>query len=326
MGGEFVTGKISFILSVLLALGAFVGLLLCPEASAGGARTGLILCSGVIIPSLFPFVVLANLFLEMGLPNRVGLFFAPVSKKLGISGAGSVAFVLGLLSGYPLGAITVSEMYSKGALKKSEAEWLLGFCDNSGPAFIISVAGSAVFKSVAIGFFLYGVHIFAAVLTGFILKSRKARYSSEYLPVRSLGFAAAFTSSVKRATGTIVTVCGFVVFFSVLVGLMDANGAFSSLAGFLSSHFGTELHFSRSLLTGILELSTGTSSMLGLSANAINLALCSFLLGWGGICVHAQASAVISEGGLSPARHTFGKLLHGFLSALITLIAFPLFF
>lgn len=320
------TGKISFILSVFLALGAFVGLLLCPEASAGGARTGLILCSGVIIPSLFPFVVLANLFLEMGLPNRIGKFLSPLSKKVGISGAGSVAFILGLLSGYPLGAITVSEMYSKGALKKREAEWLLGFCDNSGPAFIISVAGSAVFHSVAIGFFLYGVHILSALLSGFILRSRRHGFSSEYLPVSTSDFAAAFTSSVKRATGTMVTVCGFVVFFSVLVGLLDANGAFSSLSGFISSHCGAELHFSRSLLTGILELSTGTSSMLGLSANAKNLALCSFLLGWGGICVHAQASAVIREGGLSPARHTFGKLLHGILSALITLITFPLFF
>ncbi len=320
------TGKISFILSVFLALGAFFGLLLCPEASAGGARTGLLLCSGVIIPSLFPFIVLANLFLEMGLPNRVGMFFTPISKKLGISGAGSVAFILGLVSGYPLGAITVSEMYSKGAFKKHEAEWLLGFCDNSGPAFIISVAGSAVFKSVGIGFFLYGVHILAAVLTGLILKSRESGYSTAFFPPSSTGFAAAFTNSVKHATGTMVTVCGFVVFFSVLVGLLDFNGAFSSLAGFLSSHFGTELHFSRSLLTGILELSTGTSSMLGLSANAKNLALCSFLLGWGGICVHAQASAVIREGGLSPVRHTFGKLLHGFLSALITLIAFPMFF
>ena len=326
MGGVFVSKNISFILSVFLALGAFIGLLLCPEASAGGARTGLLLCSGVIIPSLFPFVVLANLFLEMGLPNRVGTLFAPISKRLGISGAGGVAFILGLVSGYPLGAITVSEMYSKGALKKQEAEWLLGFCDNSGPAFIISVAGSAVFNNVGIGFFLYGVHILAAILTGIILKNKKYAHSAEYSPLSSIDFAGAFTNSVKRATGTMVTVCGFVVFFSVLVGLLDANGAFSSLAGLLSANFGTELHFSRSLLTGILELCTGTSSMLGLSANAMNLALCSFLLGWGGISVHAQASAVIREGGLSPVRHTFGKLLHGVLSALITLIMYSVFF
>ena len=110
------------------------------------------------------------------------------------------------------------------------------------------------------------------------------------------------------------------------VRVLDAFGTLSSLTGQISSFFGTELHFSRSLLTGLLELGTGTSSMLGLRANAVNLALCSFIIGWGGISVHAQAAAVIKEGGLSTARHTFGKLLHGGLSALITFLTYPIFF
>lgn len=319
--------KFSFILSVLLALSAFIGLILCPAASAGGARTGLLLCSGVIIPSLFPFMVLANLFLELGLPHRLGQVLAPVMKKLfGVSGAGSAAFILGVSGGYPLGAITISEMYSNGVLKKKEAEHLLSFCDNSGPAFIVSVAGSAVFGSVEIGFFLYGVHIFAALLTGILLRNKAKNFSPVSLPITAISFSGAFTNSIKRAAATIVTVCGFVVFFSVLVGLLDSSGTLSLLSGDISAHLGTELHFSRSLLTGFLELGTGTSSMLGLSTNAENLALCSFIIGWGGISVHAQASAVISEGGLNPARHTLGKLLHGGLSALITLFAYPIFF
>lgn len=326
MRGGGVTRKISFIISLFLALNAFFGLLLCPAASSGGARAGLLLCSGVIIPSLFPFIVLGNLFLEMGLPHRVQRLFAPLTKKLGISGAGSVAFFLGIASGYPVGAITVSEMYGKGAIQKREAEWLLSFCDNSGPAFIVSVAGSAVFHSPRVGFFLYGTHIIAALLTGMILKIGNREYSDTKLPVPVTDFASAFTDSVKSATGTMLTVCGFVVFFSVLVGLLDANGALSALTGEISYHFGTEPHFARSLLTGILELGTGTSSMLGLSISAKNLALCAFLLGWGGISVHAQASAVIRDGGLNPAQHAYGKLLHGILSAVITFSAYHLFF
>jgi len=322
-----VTNKFSFFLSVLLALAAFVGLIICPDASTGGARTGLLLCSGVIIPSLFPFMVLGNLFLELGLPNWLGKILSPVTKKLfGVSGAGSAAFFLGIAGGYPLGAITVSEMYTSGVLKKSEAERLLSFCNNSGPAFIVSVAGSAVFGSVKIGLCLYAIHIISAVFTGILLKNRKEVFASIDPPITSVNFSAAFTRSIKRAAGTIVTVCGFVVFFSVLVGLLDSYGSLSVLSGDISSKLGTELHFSRSLLTGFLELGTGTSSMLGLSTNAENLALCSFIIGWGGISVHAQASSVIREGGLNPALHTLGKLLHGVLSALITFFAYPIFF
>lgn len=320
------TSKFSFFLSVLLALTAFIGLLLCPEASTGGARTGLLLCSGVIIPSLFPFIVLGNLFLELGLPNWLGKVLSPVTQKLfGVSGAGTAAFFLGISGGYPLGAITISEMYKSKTLKKAEAERLLSFCNNSGPAFIVSVAGSAVFGSVKIGFFLYAVHILTAILIGMLLKNRKEAFLSDAPSITSVNFSSAFTISIKRAAATIVTVCGFVVFFSVLVGLLDSNGALSMLSGDISTRFGTELHFSRSLLTGFLELGTGTSSMLGLSTNVENLALCSFIIGWGGISVHAQAASVIKESGLNTGLHTFGKLLHGILSALITLFAYPVF-
>ncbi len=321
------TTKFSFFISTFLALCAFIGLIFCPVESSGGAQAGLLLCSGIIIPSLFPFAVLSNIFLELGLPQKLSNFFSPVTKKLfGVSGAGSAAFFLGIAGGYPLGAISISEMYSKGALDKSEAEKLLSFCDNSGPAFIVSVAGSAVFGSIKIGFFLYAVHIIAALLTGVLLRTKTSSNKTAALPTSTATFSSAFTDSIKRATATMVTVCGFVVFFSVLVGLLDAAGVLSSMSGEISVRFGTELHFSRSLLTGLLELGTGTSSMLGLSENALNLALCSFIIGWGGISVHAQASAVIREGGLNPARHTLGKLLHGVLSALITFFTYSLFF
>ncbi len=317
--------KLSFIIAVFLALCAFVGLLLCPAASAGGARAGLLLCSGIIIPSLFPFAVVGNLIVALGLPARLSRRLSPLTKRLfGVSGAGAAGLFLGLMGGYPLGAISVSEMYARGMLKKDEAERLLGFCDNSGPAFIISVAGSAVFGSVRLGVFLYVVHLSSALLTGVLLRRGFTPSRSSAIQPRATSLSGAFTDSVRRATAAMVTVCGFVVFFSVLVGLLDANGYLSSLTGAISVLFRTELHFTRSLLTGLLELGTGTSAMLGLRPNAANLALSSFLLGWGGLSVHAQASAVIRESGLSPARHTLGKLLHGGLSALLTFLLFSL--
>jgi len=319
--------RVSFFISVSLALCALLGLIICPTAAAGGAKSGLLLCSGVIIPSLFPFAVLSNVLMGLGLPQRLGKVFAPVTKRLfGVSGTGSTAFFLGIAGGYPLGAISVSELYAKGALQKKEAERLLGFCNNCGPAFIISVAGSAVFGSVKIGFFLYLIHVISAFLTGVLISGRHAGKTASPLPAKSAGLSEAFTDSVKRAAAAMVTVCGFVVFFSVLVGLLDEAGTLSSLSGAISVYLKTELHFSRSLLTGFLELGTGTSSLIGLSVSAVNLSLCSLIIGWGGVSVHAQAAAVIREGGLSPARHTFGKLLHGVLSALITYFAYPLLF
>ncbi len=319
--------KNSLILSICLALSAFAGLLIFPAAAAEGARSGLALCGSVIIPSLFPFTVLAGLLLELGLPDKLGRFASPLMKRLfHVSGQGSVAFFLGILGGYPLGAVTVSQMHTSGQLTKKEAERLLGFCDNSGPAFIIAMAGTAVFKSSAAGFFLYGTHIIAAILTGVLLRGKQSE-PSPILPYKKApGFSAAFSASVKRGTAAAVTVSGFVVFFSVLMALLNAAGFLPSLCGRLSSQLGLELHFTHSLVNGFLEIGSGIGSMTGLSLNAQNLAMCAFVLGWGGLSVQAQAAAVIKESGLSASKHFLGKLLHGVLSALITYFTFALFF
>lgn len=319
----------ALILSTALALCAFGGLLVFPESAAEGARQGLSLCAYVIIPSLFPFAVLAGLLLELRLPDALGKLTAPLMKKLfRVSGQGSAAFFLGLAGGYPLGALTLSQMYSSGQLEKREAQRLLSFCDNCGPAFIIAMAGANIFHSSAVGFFLYGVHIAAAVLTGLILRPRKtSAVGAKSVEIKKTpDFSEGFSVSVKRATASAITVTGFVVFFSVLMALLDAVGILPQLCGRLSLALGTELHFTRSLLTGFLEIGTGIGSMRGLSVSPQNIALCAFILGWGGLSVQAQATAIIKESGLSAKSHLLGKLLHGVLSALLSFFGFMLLF
>ena len=313
--------------AILFALGAFLLLILYPQWAAEGAKARLSVCGGIILPSLFPFMVLGNLMSEIGLPSAVGRFLSPLTRRFfGVSGVGASAFFMGITGGYPLGAITVARLYTSGQIGRTEASRLLRFCDNTGPAFIVSVAGSLIFKSTAAGFFLYGIHVFSALLAGLIQRGPAAPHTLTPAPCKSSDFFTAFTESVKSAAFTCVSVCGFVVFFSALTGLLDSVGILSSLAGKMSHGLGTELHFSRSLLIGLLELGSGMGSLQGLSLNSANLALCAFILGWGGISVRCQAASAIKESGLPVAANLFGKLFHGLLSALLCVLFYPLFF
>lgn len=319
--------KASSIISISLTLLAAAGLLMFPAEAAEGARVGLSLCAAALIPSLFPFTVLASMLMQFQFPYRLGKVLRPVMEKVfRVSGPGSAVFILGLAGGYPLGASVSAELYSDGQIEKQEAERLLGFCNNCGPAFVISVAGNAVFGSVKAGFFLYGVHIAAAILTGIVLKGHSVIQNREIAAPKAADFSLAFSSGVKRAVEGSLMVCGFVVFFSVLIAILDAVGTLPALCGRLSAELGLELHFTRSFIGGILELGTGVGSMLGLSLNAQNTALAAFILGWGGLSVHAQSLAVIRESGLSPVKHFLGKALHGGLSALLAFFAFSLIF
>ena len=314
-------------LPLLPALAVFAALLLWPQAAADGARAGLALCAKTLIPALFPFMAASGLLLRLGAPQRLSKTLSPLTRRLfGVGGAGSAAFLLGVSGGYPLGTATVTELYRGGAIEKKEAERLLGFCDNSGPAFIVSAVGAAAFGSAGAGCFLYFVHVLAAVVTGILLRRRGGAEGTETPAFETLSFPLAFTRSVRAAADTMVTVCAFAVFFNTLVGLLDAKVRLFLLSGRISSLFGTELHFARALLLGLLELGTGAGALQGLAPSGGNLALASFLLGWGGLSVQAQAAAVALEGGLSPARRLPGKLTHGLVSALLTLLLYPLFF
>jgi len=120
---------------------------------------------------------------------------------------------------------------------------------------------------------------------------------------------------VKQAVASILNVCGFVLCFSVIVGLLDAKGLFSLACGFLSSHLGWELHFSRALLTGVLELGSAAGAMAGLDLTPHNLALAA-----GVLSVHFQTLAVLTGSKIKGALHLTGHLISASIAAVTAYI------
>ena len=73
-----------------------------------------------------------------------------------------------------MGARTAIALYEKGQCSKTEAERLLAFCNNSGPAFIFGVVGAGVFASGKIGLLLYLIHLLASLCVGVLFRFYKA--------------------------------------------------------------------------------------------------------------------------------------------------------
>lgn len=313
--------------AILAAVCAFISLIIFPDAAADGVKTGLSICADRIIPSLLPFFIASSLLNDLGVTAYIGKALAPVSARLfHVSGCGGSAFLIGITGGYPLGASYIADMYTHGQIEKSEAERLIVFCNNSGPAFIIGAVGAGVFKSSAVGLFLYAVHILAAVLGGMLFSEKGKNAASFDAAVSNTGFAKAFTNAVKSSVGALINVCGFIIAFSVLVGLFDAAGAFSSLTGQMAHITGFELSFCRAFLTGLLELGSGIGSMAGLSVSPLNLALAAFILGWGGVSVHFQSFSVLAETDIKTARYIIGRLIIAVFGAILAFFGALLLF
>ena len=298
-------------------------LLFCSAQVTEQCRYALRLCCELIIPSLFPFFVVSILLNRLGFPAALGKFLSPLFKKLfRVSGAGGSALIMGLCGGYPLGAAYISDMHSHQIIDETEAEKLLAFCNNSGPAFIIGAVGTGAFGSPKVGVYLYLIHICAAFITGIILRGTKTTYSASSIEINPQTLTAAFPESVKQAVISILNVCGFVVIFTVIAGVLDVNGYFSVISGEISSVTGATLTWSKVLLTGLLELGSGCGAMRGMDLSPANTALAAFILGWGGLSVHYQTLALFAGTKIKGALHFAGRLISAVISAVLAYILF----
>jgi sporulation integral membrane protein YlbJ len=292
---------------LFLALGLFAALTVCSSSAAQGAAHGLAVCAATLVPSLFPFFVLADLLSALGLPELLGRTAQPLMRRLfHVSGYGAQAFLLGLAGGYPLGASLVADLRRTGRISRSEGEHLLAFCNNSGPAFILGAMGG-VFQSPKAGCLLYVTHVLAASLVGFLLRGKTPpqETSPEELPA-PLPFGAAFGQSVSKALRSTLSVCAYVVFFGALLGMLTPLQTLPPLAA--------------ALVTGFLELGSGAAALTGLAPTVQTLAVAALLLGWGGLSVQGQTLSVIAGTDLRLAPHLLGRALCGVFAAGLTVV------
>ena len=282
------------------------GLLVWFLADAADLRAAvenaLSLCAHSVIPALFPFMVASSLLLKLGFGALAAPWLAGwMEPMFRVNGAGSSAFLLGLVGGYPIGAKTAADLYQERLVTRAEAERLLTFCNNSNPVFLISVLGLGVFGSVRIGVWLWLIHVGSALLTGLFFRGSGHGSRSEDTagrpPFRTVRFAAAFVDAVKSSLSGILSVCAFVLFFYVLA---------QPLAG-LGPCVGT-------VLVGLTELFSLTPL---LTPTRFGFIVAAGMSGWGGLSVLSQTLAVLDGSGLSCRACFWGQAVQGLLSALL---------
>ncbi len=304
---------------MLVFLLATVALLRFPAAAATGVSRGLSVCGEVIIPSLFPFLVLTGVFIRTGTASRVGRCTRRLTHRLfGLSPDAGVALLIGMIGGYPAGAATVRELLDRGEIDRREAARLLTFCVNGGPAFIIGTVGGRLLGSVYKGVLLYIAQLFASLLLAF-LSGKRAPYAPQTLPpVRKTSFSSAFPAAIERALTSVLTLSGFVLLFSALLTLMDVSG----IKHVLLFPF-TGSNTANAVFTALWEVSCGTMELASCRVPRPFLAfLLGAALGFGGISVSAQIGGMLSEHLSLGVFYWLGRVKHAVLGGALSALLF----
>ncbi len=304
----------------------FIALLLKnPDISIQYVTRGLRLCCTVVIPTLFPFMVLSELLVRTGGGELMGrALAAPMRALFGLSGAGSCAFLLGAVCGFPVGTRAAVMLYDRGLLERSEAERLISFCNYPSSAFMISATGAALWQNRQLGAAMYASVLAAGVIAGIIsgIPARRAAKKEGVVPTDMPHTVrkpqpTALSDSVTAAATSTLNVCAYVAFFSCVVGCI--------------SHILARVSPSRTVEAAIysfFELTSGTAASAAVIPSRTGILMCTAAAGWSGLSVALQVFSVCSSSERPHPRMTaylVSKAVQAPLAAILMSILLRLF-
>ena len=155
-----------------------------------------------------------------------------------VPGEGTYAFIMGIISGYPIGAKIVAKFKEDNICSSEECERLLAFTNNSGPMFIISTVGISFLGDTKTGLLLFITHILACLSVGFCfrfwkketykfnvskknIELLKKHLNQEGLSISNLGNI--LSNSIVKSVNSLIMIGGFVVLFSIIISSLSAR-------------------------------------------------------------------------------------------------------
>lgn len=286
----------------LQAVAAAAGLLVLifdSSRALEGARAGLELCIRTVVPALFPFFVLSGVFTN-SIGSSTGRLSGFLAKLLGIPEAASAVVIPAFLGGYPVGAKCIGDFYASGRICRKDAQRLLSFCSNAGPAFLFGMV-SGFFPQPHLLWLLWLIHICSALLTAAAIPSE-----TESTHSRPSGLPVTETSRMVSAAKAMALVCCWVILFRMVITFLE---------DWVLWMVPQPLH---PLFMGLLELTNGCCELGKIEAVETRFVICSCILAFGGICVLLQTASVIRD--LSIVSYLKGKLLQTIFSFLLSTI------
>ena len=319
-------------------------LLIFSSSNLPAIKSGLQLWANCVVPSLFPFFVATELLMHTNIINIFGRVLNNYMKPLfNVSGEGAFAFIMGIISGYPVGAKIASKFRETDICSKAECERLLSFTNNSGPLFIIGTVGILMYQNTTIGILLFITHLLGCLSVGFVfrfwkrncdfkndVKNKTYHYLSNKSNASFANLGEILAESITNSISTILLIGGFVVIFSSIISILKASGILNILCTSITpifNFFHIDSKFISGILTGLLEITNGIQTVSSISNKnfSINLVITAFLLGFGGISVFLQVFSITSKTDLSIKPYIYGKLLHGVFSGVYTFLLIQIF-
>lgn len=265
------------------------------------------LCFNNLFPSLIPFMLLSNILINYNFINdlsdmlkNITTSFFKVSKNC------SFAIVMSILSGTPSNGKYLKDLYDNKLIDNNDIQKSLNFCHFTNPIFIIGTIGYAFLNNKKLGLVILISHYTSSFIIGLFNKNDKSlKISNISIKSNKNNFISILKNSINNTVDTLLLILGIITSCIIITTII--NNIFN-------------INDNYKFLFGIIEITQGLKylSLSNLNIN-IKTIISSFLISFGGICIHAQVFSILNNKKIRYIPYFISRIIHGLLSSIITI-------
>lgn len=280
-----------------------LAMIIFPEVTEEGAKMAIILWLNAIVPVLLPFFIFSDFIKRSGdlakLPPRI------------------YPFIMGFLSGYPMGAKVTGDYVREGRLALAEGRAILSYSMVTGPAFILFTVGQFIGSSRAAAL-VAAAHYAGALANGLLYRQGKisarrkpaAKPITPIAPIKS-DYMENFTAAILGGFKAMAIILAYLIVFYIGIDLASRAGLFAAIDNKTVC----------ACLKGMLEMTIGTNQVgmcdIGIEYKTV---LAAMLVSFGGLSVAGQSASMTRNSGLGLKDILLMKLTHGMLAAIFAIL------
>lgn len=317
-------GRMFMAMGILLLFGA---MLFYPQIVVSGAAEGLLLWYRTVLPTLLPFLIMSQILISSNLVYVIGKLLYPVMGPVfHISESAAFAVFGGFLCGYPVGAKLAFDLEDAGAIAPLEGSYLLSFCNNASPMFVISFIflqklrrPDLALPSIGI---LWGSTVVCSMIFRRLFQNENEKNSGAIAEIRGnrkqtkKSFHMSpqiLDDAITDGCATMIQIGGYLMVFSILMKLLQKIP--------LKNFVWSMLFLPSMEITGGIELLTGTECSF-----ILKYVLLMALTAFGGMCAAFQTRCVAGKHPFSMGRYIIEKLITAVVTSLLAYFFMKLYY
>lgn len=320
----------SLFLSILI-IAIMILILIAPVTYSKSVINGLKLFFTAVLPGLLPFMFLCKLLTSIGVIDKLATpLNKPMHKLFGLNGSSFYAFIMSIISGYPIGSKMTADLYKQGKISDKELTNCTLLSSTSGPIFVIGSIGGIMLSSLKAGVIIYISNLLGVLLTSIVIHLFSKKQNNEVSNLQQYATIKQPFSLYSLAKDTVINllIVGFyIALFSLFIDLLTNLKIikfFSNLLGNILSATPINPSFSLGIMSGIIEMTNGCK-ILSITLSPQNISLICFLISFSGLSIIMQSLSFLSSTPIKAHKFILGKLLQAIISFIICLIISSLF-